>query len=338
MKKYLNVFLLAVILPAFIFTGCKDDTNDNPQPTPKGNYEVLSDYMTNHGLDLPDLLTTPSKWVVAPDLIGKGGIVDPTDYSIPGYHVFDIRKTEDFEKGHIKDAINVALGDVLKKAKEVGTDKPILVVCYTGQTAARAVMALRLSGYSDAQVMKFGMSYWNPEFDKWTSNCTDIADGNPNWVTDASGSLPSNDYPTWESGTTDGAKLLEERVDDMLSNSTWNIKSDVVLNDPMGYDIYNFWKEGDYVKYGHYKDAYQMYPISMANDVVKAFPTSDDFLVYCYTGQTSSFTVAWLQVLGYKATSILFGVNSLRHTALVDGGAPAWHESHDYEYVTETGM
>jgi len=332
MKKYLNAFLLAVILPAFIFTGCKDDTSDNP--TPKGNYDVLALYMANNGYDLPDLLSTPSKWIVAPDLMEKGGIVDPKDYSIPGYHVFDIRKADDFSKGHVKGAINVALTDVITKAKEVGNDKPILVICYTGQTAARAVMALRLSGFPDAQVMKFGMSYWNPEFDKWTSNCTDDADNNPNWVTDASAPLPSNDYPTWESNTTDGAKLLEERVDAMLSNSTWNIKANVVLDDPKGYDIYNFWKEGDYLKYGHYKDAYQMYPISMANDLVKAFPGDKEFLVYCYTGQTSSFTVAWLHVLGYHATSILFGVNALKHTALVDGGAPAWKHSHDYEYVT----
>ena len=336
MKKYWNVFLLAVILPAFVFTGCKDDTSDNP--TPKGNYKVLSDYMASNGYDLPDLLSTPTNWIVAPTLMEKGGIVDPKDYSIPGYYVFDIRSADDFAKGHIKGAMNVALGDVLTKAKEVGKDKPILVVCYTGQTAARAVMALRLSGFPDAQVMKFGMSYWNPDFDHWTSNCTDDAAQNPNWVTDASAPLPSNDYPAWESTTTDGAKLLEERVNAMLQNGDWKIKADVVLNDPKGYTIYNFWKEGDYLKYGHFKDAYQMHPISMANDVIKAFPGEGQFLVYCYTGQTSSFTVAWLQVLGYKATSILFGVNAVLHSELVDGGAPSWHEPHDYGYVSESGM
>jgi len=146
MKRFLNVFLLAVILPAFVITGCKDD--DNPQPTEKGTYATLSQYMTDNGLDLPDLLTTPSNWVVAPALIdGKGGIVDPGDYSIPGYYVLDIRNTEDFDNGHIKGSMHTSLDDIITKAKEVGTEKPILVVCYTGQTAARAVMALRLSGF-----------------------------------------------------------------------------------------------------------------------------------------------------------------------------------------------
>ncbi|RLD41344.1 MAG: hypothetical protein DRI88_12685 [Bacteroidetes bacterium] len=332
MKRFLNVFLLAVILPAFVITGCKDD--DNPQPQPKGTYATLSQYMTDNGLDLPDLLTTPSSWVVAPTLIdGKGGIVDPNDYSIPNYHVLDIRNTEDFDDGHIKGAIHTSLGDIITKAKEVGTDKPILVVCYTGQTAARAVMALRLSGFPDAQVMKFGMSYWNEVFDKWTPNISDQAVGDPNWVTDASGSLPSNDYPDWESNTTDGEDLLAERVNSMLSKD-WTIKSDVVLGDPAGYDIYNFWTNEDYTTFGHYKGAYQYKPISIANDILKALPQSDECLIYCYTGQTSSFIAAWLQVLGYNAKSILFGVNSLSHTALSDAGKPAWHHSNDYDYET----
>jgi hypothetical protein len=72
----------------------------------------------------------------------------------------------------------------------------------------------------------------------------------------------------------------------------------------------------------------------MANDIVKALPQSDECLIYCFTGQTSSFITAWLQVLGYNAKSILFGVNSLSHTALSDAGKPAWHESHDYDYET----
>lgn len=332
MKKLLNVILLAVVLPAFVLTGCKDD--DNPQPQEKGTFKTLSQYLTDNGMDLPDLLTTPTNWIIAPELMSKrGGIVDPNDYSIPDYFVLDIRGEDDFNNGHIKGSMNVALGDIVAKANELGHDKPILVVCYTGQTAARAVMALRLSGFSDAQVMKFGMSYWNPEFDKWTSHVSDQADGNSNWVTDASGNLPSNDYPDWESNTTEGKALLAERVNAMLSMD-WTVQSDVVLNDPAGYKIYNFWTDEDYTTLGHYKGAYQYKPISIAGDIVKALPQSDECLIYCFTGQTSSFITAWLQVLGYKAKSILFGVNSLKHTALMDAGKPAWHASHDYNYET----
>jgi len=153
------------------------------------------------------------------------------------------------------------------------------------------------------------MSYWNPDFDKWTAHVSDQADGNNNWVTDASGTLPSNDYPDWESNTTDGAELLAEKVNSMLSMD-WTISSDEVLNDPAGYNIYNFWTEDDYTTFGHYKGAYQYKPISIAGDIVKALPQSEQCLIYCFTGQTSSFITAWLQVLGYNTKSILFGVSN----------------------------
>ncbi len=231
--------------------------------------------------------------------------------------------------------------EILAKANEVGKDKPILVFCYSGQTAGRAVMALRLSGFHDAQVMKFGFSYWSSDedFDKWSgktlNGAGDQAVGSPNWVTDASPSLPSNDYPNWESTTTDGAELLAERVNAMIGNSSWGISAADPLADPLGYDIYNYWNEATYTTYGSYKNAFQYDPISIANDVLQGLPTSDQCLIYCYTGQTSSMATAWLQVLGYNAKSIGYGVNSLRHDALDEAGKPTWHHSLDYTYYQD---
>jgi rhodanese-related sulfurtransferase len=326
MKKFISYFLLAAILPAFILTGCKKDDD-------KGTFTTLANYMTSNDLDLPDLLDA---WIVAPTLTADGGIVDSADgYSIPGYHVFDIRKAADFGNGHVKGAINVPLTDVLTKAAEVGKDKPILVICYTGQTASRAVVALRLSGYKDAKVMKFGMSYWNPVFDKWTANTSNQADNSANWVTDASAALPVNTYPQWTSGSTDGATILAEHVTTMLANPSWLVHSSDILPAPESKNIYNFWDEATYLSVGHFKEAYLYSTISITGDILQALPTSAECLIYCYTGQTSSMAVAWLQVLGYNAKSIAYGVNSLKYDALVAAQKPAWKHSHDYGYVTE---
>ncbi len=327
MKKFLSYFMLAVILPAFIITGCKKDDD-------KGTFTTLANHMTSNNLDLPDLL---DGWVIAPKLTTlDGGIVDSADgYSIPGYHVFDIRKLEDFNAGHVKGAINVALTDVLTKAAEVGHDKPILVICYSGQGAGRGVMALRLSGFSDAKVMKFGMSYWNHDFDKWTANVSNIADDNANWVKDASATLPVNTYPQWTSGSTDGAVILAEHVTTMLANTSWIVNSSDILANSEAHNIYNFWDNETYLSIGHFKGAYQYAPISITGDVLQALPTSSECLVYCYTGQTSSMAVAWLQVLGYNAKSIGYGVNSLKYDALITAQKPAWKHSYDYDYVSE---
>ena len=41
-------------------------------------------------------------------------------------------------------------------------------------------------------------------------------------------------------------------------------------------------------------------------------------ITYCYTGQTSAVVTAWLQVLGYDAYSMTFGMNGVYHSN------PAW--------------
>lgn len=329
MKKFINYFLLVAILPALVLTGCKDDSD--PEPAAKGNFETLKTYMVAEGYDLPELL---SGWVIAPKMVTENGGIVETDYTIPGYHVFDIRSSADFALGHIKDAINVPLVDVLIKAADVGTDKPILVVCASGQTAGRAVMALRLSGFPDAKVMKFGMSYWNPQFDKWTPKIGSPAVGSSNWTTDAAATMPINNNPVWETTSTDGGEILAAAVTNMLSME-WGTSSADVLAAPGDYKIYNFWSSEDYIAFGHYVGAYQIKPISLANDIVNGFPQSDLFQVYCYTGQTSSFTTAWLQVLGYNAKSITYGANSLVWEPLdLAGNKPVWHHSFEYESVT----
>lgn len=76
--------------------------------------------------------------------------------------LLDIRKTEDFNKGHIDGATHidfaaVAVPDNLNKLPK---DKKIVVICYTGNTAAQANMVLDMLGY-DAVVMKNGMLGWD---------------------------------------------------------------------------------------------------------------------------------------------------------------------------------
>lgn len=335
MKKLLGYFLVVMLIPAFVLTGCKDD--DDPEPVEKGTFETLSTYLVNQGLDLPALL---EGWVIDATPIADGGIVDvDNDCTIPGWTVFDIRAEEHFNAGHIKGSHNVTLANIVTEAQAINDIDKILVVCYSGQTAGRAVMALRLSGFPNAKVMKFGFSAWsnNSEFDKWTAKESDQAVGHTNWVFDASPSLPVNGFPTWEMTSTDPATILAERVDLMLAMEGWGVAAGTVLEAPADYSIYNFWTTEDYTTFGHYTGAYQYKPISLDGDVVSAMNPDNANLIYCYTGQTSSFIVAWLNVLGYNAQSIFNGVNNLSYTALKDAGKPHWHfPYHEYTYETST--
>lgn len=60
----------------------------------------------------------------------------------------DVRKADDFTKGHIEGAVNIPFGKGMEtQFSTLPTDKTIIVYCYTGQTAGQTVAGLRLLGY-----------------------------------------------------------------------------------------------------------------------------------------------------------------------------------------------
>ena len=308
-----NLFKLAILLafvPVLLLNSCKKD-----EPDAVNAYLTLKTYMVTNALDLPDLA---KNWIVDPKSTAMGGPIDSVTSTMPGYHVFDIRPGTDYAAGHIKNAVNVALKDVVTTAANY-TDKPIIVVCFTGQTAGQAVMALRLSGFANAVVLKWGMAGWNSAFKgPWVSNSGievqangNKAVGNASWVTTAAPANGSYAEPVWTSTSTDGAAILKERVQAVLDAGFSTASSDDVLANPANYQVINYWSNADYLKFGHFSGAYNLPTIALAGDLIKAFDPAKEELVYCYTGQTSSIATFWLNVLGYKTKGIGFGANRL---------------------------
>lgn len=87
-------------------------------------------------------------------------LADPAQKS--AIFLLDIRQKADYDKGHIDGATNVpflavAVPDNLKM---VPKDKTVIVICYTGNTAAQATTVLRMLGYN-ANVLKYGMMGWD---------------------------------------------------------------------------------------------------------------------------------------------------------------------------------
>jgi rhodanese-related sulfurtransferase len=81
-------------------------------------------------------------------------LVDSKDSSV----VFlSVRSAEDFAKGHIAGATNIAWGKGMQeKFNTLPKDKKIIVYCYTGQTAGQTVAGLKMLGY-DAVSLNGGM-------------------------------------------------------------------------------------------------------------------------------------------------------------------------------------
>ncbi|MBK7410100.1 MAG: rhodanese-like domain-containing protein [Saprospirales bacterium] len=303
MKNFLKLFALGLIV-ALVFTNCKKDPVD---PT-VNEFEVLAQYMNDNNLDLAVINGSFAK-------AGSALNVDPVDFSIPGYYVIDIRQAADFEAGHIKNAVNVTLANILAEGPKAA-GKPILVACYSGQTAGRAVAALRLKGY-EAYTLKWGMSSWHSNFSsKWSTKVTDYA--SPNWVTSGTpiANVTFTTFPTLTTTETEGEKILDARINDMLANSAWSVSRDDVLATPSNYFINNYWTQAAWDLFGHINGAYRINEdLSLAT--LKYLDPSKTIVTYCYTGQTSSITSAWLNVMGYDAKSLSYGANAIVHSALL---------------------
>jgi rhodanese-related sulfurtransferase len=295
--------------------GCGDDAT---APECNDKSEVLRNHLIASDMDLPDILS--NSVIEANTVYG----------SESQYFILDIRDEDAYNMGHIPGAVHSSLSSILADAAGSG-GRPIVVVCYTGQVAGHAVVALRLSGYSNAMVLKFGMSIWNADFDLWTEGCASFGVGHANWI-DPPGStenVEEHSYPSVSTSSSDGAVILAGRVNAMLQGGFRGISGYNVLDEPGGYYINNYWMEGDVELYGNIAGASRIFPMSLKNGEIADCDPDAAVVTYCWTGQTSSMITAYLTILGYDAVSLKFGVNGMIHDELTTN---KWAGSFDYLY------
>lgn len=310
MKKLSLLIIGLLFIPTFFLTSC-DDGDDPVVVEPA--FSILKDYMVTNGYDIPQIIKNSDgeKFVT-------GAPATATDVPTwaAKYHIIDIRNSDSFNAGHIVGAKNVAFSDIL--AEGAAATKPVLVVCYTGQTACYATALMRMYGFKHTQALKWGMSSWSEETaGAWNSKKgASVANGHSNW---SYGNAPNNmvfNDPAFASLKTDGAALLKERVEQAVAGGFKTASGSDVLNSPQNYHINNFFSEADYTAFGHIDGAYRILPLSLAdNSYLGLDPTSGaKVTTYCYTGQTSAVITACLRVLGYDAYSLTFGMNGMYNT------------------------
>ncbi len=85
--------------------------------------------------------------------------------------VLDVRERAEFEAAHIKGALNVPRG-ILEAACEwdyaetepelvSARQRPIIIVCRSGNRSALAALVMRAIGYENVASMKLGIKGWN---------------------------------------------------------------------------------------------------------------------------------------------------------------------------------
>ncbi len=318
----------AILLAIVFIVSCSDDDTTTTPTINEGELmvkyiEANGDYVNTY---LPALITASDLHTL--NQTGKA-------------YIIDLRADTDFATGHIKNAVNVALADLLTHIKTIDMTKydKVALVCYTGQTAGFATGLMRFMGYDKVVDMKYGMCSWNNDFAaKWKG-----AIGNSyasQFVNTPSPAKPAKgNLPKLETGKKTGKEILEARVEALLKEGfgAASIGAAAVFQELNKYYIANYWTEAQFIDPGHIPGAFQYTPkesLKYSVDLT-TLPTDKPIVIYCHTGTQSSMLAAFLRLMGYDAKSLLYGGNSMIYDKMVAKNMSVWKDSEvaglDYE-------
>ena len=246
------------------------------------------------------------------------------------FHIIDIRSDSWFEFGHIKGAANVKSADLLtyfeSTINAADFDK-IVLVCYSGQSAAYYASLLRIAGYDNVYSMKWGMSSWRVDFadNSWNKNIkNDFVD---KLETTDNVKPEKGAHPILNTGKIEAEDILKARLEELFATpyKEFIVKSPDVFENPSNYFIVNYVNEENYTN-GHIPGAVRYEPNSSLSTTVDllTLPSDKQVVVYETTGQKAAYVIAYLNILGYKTGNVAYGENSFMNDVLKDKGWDAF--------------
>ena len=63
--------------------------------------------------------------------------------------IVDVREKDEYEQGHLKNAVNIPLSELRERTDEIPKDEPVYLHCRSGQRSYNAVLALQGRGYEN---------------------------------------------------------------------------------------------------------------------------------------------------------------------------------------------
>ena len=74
--------------------------------------------------------------------------------------VIDVRAPDEFAMGSLPNARNVPEEKIDEKTRDMKKDKPLILVCATGNRAGRLAARLRANGFAEVYVLAGGLAAW----------------------------------------------------------------------------------------------------------------------------------------------------------------------------------
>ncbi|WP_298493725.1 rhodanese-like domain-containing protein [uncultured Algibacter sp.] len=313
MKKS-SIFLIAILISGTVLFSSFTNIN-NSISNPPDEFETLLNYLeTNNSFingELPLIMSDEVK----------------KNLKNPKYHIIDIRNDSWFEYGHIKNAANVKSENLLtyfeNTINPLDFDK-IVMVCYSGQSAAYYSSLLRLAGYDNVYSMKWGMSSWREDFadNAWNKNIKN--DFATKLETTEKVKPELGAHPVINTGKTEGKDILKVRLQELFATpyKEYILKSLDIFDNPDNYFIVNYWDQEKCE--GHIPGTLHYAPNASLTKDLLTLPTDQKIVVYEATGQKAAYIVAYLNVLGYNTGNLAYGENSFMNNVLKEKGRDAF--------------
>ena len=87
--------------------------------------------------------------------------------NLESYVIYDVRNREEYQLGHVKNAINIPYDEVIDNIYEFkNQDKPIVLYCRTNNRSSYAASILKEADIDDISIAP-GVAYYDYEFTKW---------------------------------------------------------------------------------------------------------------------------------------------------------------------------
>ena len=256
-SKKLSIYLIALLISSAALFSSFTSSNENYNKAnfnPQDEFETLLNYFETNG----DFINSDA----SPALVNADEV--KKNIKNPKYHIIDIRSESWFEYGHLKNANNVKAENLLtyfeNKISPSDYDK-IVLICYSGQSAAYFSSLLRLAGYDNVYNMKWGMSSWRVDFadNSWNKNIKNTyAD---KLEVEENVKAESIAYPILNTGKTDAKDILRVQLEKAFATpyKEYIIKSPDVFENPNNYYIVSY-RDQEMYNNGHIPGAIQYQP------------------------------------------------------------------------------
>ncbi|MEW6019861.1 MAG: rhodanese-like domain-containing protein, partial [Pseudomonadota bacterium] len=309
MARFGRLFLVTLLVLGLLFStvvavaGCGEETKTTGNGTATGTATAAQDNVIGDRA-LETLASIPTSGDYANATISAAKLSEKLAGADKAtLFLVDIRSKADYDKGHIEGATQIdfkqwAASDNLAKLPK---DKKIVVICYTGNTAAQTAMGMRMLGF-DAIVLRAGMNGWT-QTGMTQTVVNDLATTDNPVVTTPS-TVQAKDAPAGGQELTKPSdseyQTLAEKANSMMSKMPGdgeyanNTIAAAKLSEKLGNAaekdkvfVVDIRSKADFDK-GHIDGAVNIPYLSVAvPDNLKLLPKDKKVVVVCYTGNTA---------------------------------------------------